>query len=70
MGAATAAPFEPRVQFLQRRTEGSNKWEGNGPACEIQNRIGKKNIINYGSPGAASSLSLCMICLHCTFLCG
>ena len=45
------------------QTEATNgrkkKKKKTGQACEIPNRTGKNNIINYGSPQAASGQALC-----------
>nr|CAI9692870.1 unnamed protein product [Rangifer tarandus platyrhynchus] len=47
-------------RIVSESTDGSNKWEKKtGQACEIPNRTGKNNIINYGSPQAASGQALC-----------
>ena len=43
------------------QTEATNgeKKKKTGQACEIPNQTGKNNIINYGSPQAASGQALC-----------
>lgn len=44
------------------RMEATNGKEA-GNACEIPNRIGKNNIINYGSPEPPPACH-CVVCLH------
>ena len=49
-------------RVVSESTDGSNKWgkkKKTGQACEIPNQTGKNNIINYGSPQAASGQALC-----------
>ena len=53
---------KPRCLRKRRRKQqmgGKKKKKKTGQACEIPNRTGKNNIINYGSPQAASGQALC-----------